>query len=79
MDALEFQDVWMDAQAEVQEVVREIVSEWSAPVMMQQMRLLWAVIEPELKEQFKREHPEDYANLVRSFGIYLGGDARKEQ
>jgi hypothetical protein len=60
----DIRDLMLDAQAEVQEIVREVVQDLLKPQMMAQIRQMWMAAPEDIKEQFKRERPEDYAALM---------------
>lgn len=62
---MDIKDLMLEAQAEIQEVVREVVAELAKPRMMAQVRQMWLTAPDELKELFKRERPEDYAALMK--------------
>lgn len=68
MDAEGMQDVLLEASAEVQEVMREILDEWAAPLATSQIRLFWQQMPAEIKEQFKKDSPQDYETLTKFVG-----------
>jgi hypothetical protein len=61
---MDMRDVVLEAQAEVQAIMREVVQELMKPQIMAQLRQSWISAPDEVKEMFKREKPEDYAALM---------------
>lgn len=57
-------DVMLEAQAEVQAIMREVVQELVRPQMMAQLRQMWMGAPDEVKELFKRDRPQEYAALI---------------
>ena len=57
-------DVMLEAQAEVQAIMREVVQELVRPQMMAQLRQMWMSAPDEVKEAFKRDKPQEYAALM---------------
>jgi hypothetical protein len=62
--SFDLRDVMLEAQAEVQDVVREVMEELSMPKMLEEFRLMWAKLPPEKKAKYQQENPEDYAMLI---------------
>jgi len=63
----DLRDAILEAQAEVSELVREVVAEIVMPQIKRQARAMWSQIPDEIKEQFKAEKPELYAEMVQEF------------
>jgi len=61
---MDVKDLMLEAQAEIQTALREVIAELAKPRMMAQVRQMWMTAPDELKEQFKRERPEEYAALM---------------
>jgi hypothetical protein len=61
---LDLRDVILEAQAEVQEIMREVVQDLMQPQIMAQIRQMWMSAPDDVKELFKRERPEDYTALM---------------
>lgn len=53
-------DSILEAQAEMMEIVREVMAEIVTPQIKMEGRRLWASMPAEMKEQFKTERPEEY-------------------
>lgn len=61
---IDIRDVTLEAQAEVQGIIREVVQELMRPQMMAQVKQMWLNAPDEMKELFKRERPQEYAELM---------------
>ena len=61
---IDIRDVTLEAQAEVQGIIREVVQELMRPQMMAQVKQMWLNAPDEMKELFKRERPQEYADLM---------------
>jgi len=59
-------DITLEAQAELQEIVRELLQELAEPAMMRQMKMLWMTMPDEMKEKFKQERPEEFTALMKA-------------
>lgn len=59
-------DIMLEAIAEVQEIVRELLTELAAPRAQGQVAQSWATAPEEMKDQFASERPEDYAALMNT-------------
>jgi hypothetical protein len=57
-------DIMLEAVAEVQEIVRELMTELAIPRSRAQIGQAWASSPDEMKEQFAQERPDDYAALM---------------
>jgi hypothetical protein len=62
--SFDLRDVMLEAQAEVQDVVREVMEELEMPKVLEEFRLMWAKMSPVQKEKYQQENPEDYAMLI---------------
>lgn len=60
----DMRDVVLEAQADLQEALRETMAELARPRMMAEVRRMWMTAPDEMKELFKRERPEEYAALM---------------
>lgn len=65
---MELQDLMLEAMAEVQELVREFVNELTEPEQKVQLRQAWISLPDELKEKFKSERPQEYADMMKTIG-----------
>lgn len=61
----DMKDVILEAQAEVMELVREVMQEIVTPQIKLGGRKLWATMPDEMKEQFKAERPNEYAEFMK--------------
>lgn len=55
----------LEAQAEMMELVREVMQEIVTPQIKNKGRKLWATMPDEMKEQFKAECPDEYADFMK--------------
>ena len=60
----DLRDVMLEAQAEVQAIMREVLQEIALPMMMDTFKQQWFSLPPEMKEQFSRERPDEYKALM---------------
>lgn len=60
----DIRDVILEAQAEIEAAMREVMRELVEPQMMARVRRMWLTAPDELKEMFRRERPEEYAALM---------------
>ncbi len=74
----DFQDVMLEAQAEVTEFMRDFAAEMVQADIIQGLHHFWSTLSDEMKEQFKRENPQAYAELKKQLahtkGAYDGTD-----
>jgi hypothetical protein len=61
---MDMRDIFLEAVAEVQEIVRDVMQELAAPQMQQQVAAMWATSPDDIMEQFKQERPQEYAALM---------------
>lgn len=66
MDDLDIRDIMLEATAEIQEIVREVMDELTEPHELEKVRQMWAAAPDEIKEQFMNEQPDDYRSLMES-------------
>ena len=64
MAAIDIRDLMLEAQAEVGAVMRDVVREMMEPQIMAQLKATWVQLPDVMKEQFKRERPQEYAELM---------------
>ena len=65
-DEFDVNDIMLEAVAEVQEILRELMMELSAPRAQGQIAQAWATQPDEMKDQFASERPDDYAALMNT-------------
>lgn len=61
---MDIRDLMLEAQAEVQGIMREVVQELVKPQMMKKVRDMWRTAPEEIRESFKRERPKEYMALM---------------
>lgn len=61
---MDIRDVMLEAQAEVQAVMREVVADLMEPQILAQLRQMWATLPDEMKEQFMTDRPDEYEGLM---------------
>lgn len=54
----------LEAQADMMELVREVMQEIVTPQVKMEGRRLWASMPDEAKEQFKAERPSEYQEFM---------------
>lgn len=59
----DMKDVILEVQAEMMEIVREVMQDAIAPQIKQAALGKWASMSADEKERFKTERPQDYAAL----------------
>ena len=62
--AFDLRDVMLEAQAEVQGIMREVLQEIALPQMLEKFMLQWATMPSAMKEKFAKERPEQYRALM---------------
>jgi len=62
------QDALLEAQAEVQAIMREVMLEITEAIIVPQAAMMWAQASADTREQFKQERPDQYDALMK--GIY---------
>ncbi len=61
-------DLILEATAEVQEIVREVLEEFALPQIKRAVKQTWLSAPDEMKEQFAQGRPEEYAQLMSLIG-----------
>lgn len=64
METFDLRDIMLEATAEIQEIVREVLEELAEPQMMAEIQKHWASLPDDQKEQFMRENPDEYRTLM---------------
>ena len=59
-------DVMLEAVAEIQEIMREVVGEITEPQRIQMIASMWTQMPEEMKEQFKKDRPQEYAAMMEA-------------
>jgi hypothetical protein len=60
----DIRDLMLEVEADVQVIMREVVQDFVKPQMMAQIKKMWITAPDEVKESFKRERPQEYAELM---------------
>ena len=63
-DDFDLKDIMLEATAEIQEIVREVMDELTEPQELEQIRQAWAAATDDEKEQFMQENPDEYRMLM---------------
>jgi len=66
MSQIDFKDVMLEAVADVQGIMREVVRDLQMPVVEKKVLEMWTNLPDEMKEQFKKDNPEAYRALMQS-------------
>lgn len=60
----DLRDMLLEAEADVQEVMRDMLQELEMPLMKEQAIKQWLSQPEAIKEQVKKESPQEYAALM---------------
>ncbi len=63
--ASDYQDALLAAQADMLDAMRDLQKELQAGMMDQIADQVWAQLTPELREQFKQDDPDGYAQFMK--------------
>lgn len=61
----QIKDAVLEAQADVQGIMREVMREMIAPHIQRMAKMKWAHMSADEKELFKRQQPEQYQALMK--------------
>lgn len=61
---MDIRDILLEAAAEVQEAVREMMEELVHPQRLLALRAMWMQAPDEMKEEFAQTHPDEYRMLM---------------
>jgi hypothetical protein len=64
----DIQDAILEAQAEVADFMREFAEEILEDDVIGALRVRWMQLPDEIKEQFKKDNPREYAELIKQIG-----------
>jgi hypothetical protein len=64
MDDLDIRDLMLEATADAQEIVRELLQELAMPQMRAQVKQMWMRVPEEMRDRFVKERPQEYAALM---------------
>jgi hypothetical protein len=65
---LDFRDLLLEAYADFEEILGELLEELEMPQMVDALRMRWMTLADEVKEQVKDEYPEMYAKIMEMSG-----------
>jgi hypothetical protein len=63
-ETFDLRDIMLEATAEIQEIVREVLEELAEPQMLAEIQKQWTSLPDDQKEQFMRENPDEYRALM---------------
>ncbi len=58
-------DILLEVTAEMQAIIREVMTDLTAPQMQSKLLETWTTAPDELKEQFAQARPEEYQALMQ--------------
>jgi hypothetical protein len=61
---LDIRDILLEVEAEATAIFNEVMQELMLPQMKQALRVRWATMPDELKEQVRDEYPELYDQII---------------
>jgi hypothetical protein len=61
---LDIRDILLEVEAEATQVFNEVMQELMLPQMKQALRVRWATMPDDLKEQVRDEYPELYDQIM---------------
>jgi hypothetical protein len=64
-DDLDLRDLLLEVEADVTELINEVMQELQLPQMKTALRVRWMTMPDELKEQIKDEQPKVYEQIMR--------------
>lgn len=62
---IDIRDLMLEAQAEVQAIVREVAEELVMPQIAAQLRVKWSQMSDEARELFEKERPQEFAEMQK--------------
>lgn len=62
---LDFRDLLLEVEADLTQIVNEVLAELQLPQMKQALLVRWMTMSDDLKEQTRDEYPEVYAQIMR--------------
>lgn len=64
-DNIDLRDLELEAQAELGEIVDEVMAELMEPMIQRAVRMRWATLSDEAREKIKAGYPDIYDQIVR--------------
>lgn len=61
---LELKDILLEATADVQEIVREVLEELAEPQTRLEVRKMWMQMPQEMRDQYAADNPEEHRALM---------------
>lgn len=65
-DEFDLNDIMLEATAEVQEIMRELMQELGQPRNLREIEQAWATAPDEMKDQFASDRPDDAAAMTKA-------------
>jgi phosphoglycolate phosphatase-like HAD superfamily hydrolase len=65
MDDLDIRDILLEVEADLTEMIEEVLKELQLPMMKQALRVRWMTMPDDLKEQLRDEQPQVYEQIMR--------------
>lgn len=72
-DTFDYRDLLLEAYADFQEIVTELLQELQMPQMLEALRVRWMTMPDEAKEQVKELYPDMYDEIMEMIGQQKGG------
>jgi len=64
METFDLRDIMLEATAEIQEIVRDVLNELAEPHVLAEIQRQWATLPDDQKEKFMNENPDEYRALM---------------
>jgi ppGpp synthetase/RelA/SpoT-type nucleotidyltranferase len=64
MEDFELRDIMLEAVAEVQEIVREVMEELAEPQVRTEVQKMWMQMPQDMKDQYAADNPEEHKALM---------------
>lgn len=62
--AVDLRDVTLEAAADVQALVRDVLQELAEPALIEKVRLVWSTMPDEMKAKFEQDAPDEFRALM---------------
>lgn len=62
------EDAFLDAKAEAEEVLEEILAEWYAPIQEMKLGMIWRNVPEPVKAELRRMNPEAVEHIEKITG-----------
>lgn len=64
-DVLDYQDLVLGVQAELQDIMEEVIQDLLEPIQEQALRMKWVTLPDEIKERIRKEMPDTFSAITR--------------